>query len=148
MVHFLSEWWLYHFTLDKIIFSTKSVVIYHLMTVIDDCFWSRIRIDDSFSGRRYYFEPRPGSSTWSARKTSVKLILTVGIFVRSKQDFSARISVITQRISKSCCWAECGASSTRKDKIKSPRLTQKTRLLQISLIFAPLWPLSFVARVN
>ena len=30
----------------------------------------------------------------SARKASVKLILTVGIFVRSKQDFSARISVI------------------------------------------------------
>ena len=29
-----------------------------------------------------------------ARKASVKLILTVGIFVRSKQDFSARISVI------------------------------------------------------
>ena len=30
----------------------------------------------------------------STRIASVKLILTVGIFVRSKQDFSARISVI------------------------------------------------------
>ena len=70
----------------------------------------------------------------SSRKPSVKLILTVGIFVRSKQDFGARISVITQRISRLAQSAECGASSTRKDKIKSPRLTQKTRLLQISLV--------------
>ena len=53
--------------------------------------------------------------------------------VSNLEHLSKRFAVITQRISRLSKSAECGASSTRKDKIKSPRLTQKTRLLQISL---------------
>ena len=58
--------------------------------------------------------------------------------------FQRAIHCTIQRISRLSKSAECGASSTRKDKIKSPRLTQKTRLLQISLVK---WPSSNIENI-
>ena len=79
----------------------------------------------------------PGVIFSSARKASVKDRAREDPKCQKSKHFSALFTVITQRISRFSKSAECGASSTEKHKVKSPRLTQNTRLLQISLL--PNW---------